>query len=137
MKNYLDIALKRFLGERVFFNGPIETQYYSEPVDIVVLENPTHAEFLALIGQSARHALRATLDGSTLYVWDASIAIHGDIRDSFGITGCEMTLRTDLVAINGEAGEPSDDELRALADQVHNSRAIKRAMGADMKVVFE
>lgn len=85
------------LFEQVYYNGEI-TPKWSNPVDIVILKNPSVYELRRQFAKTSipqycvRKELRALLTEDALFVWDSMIAEHTQVTNTFGIAGMHLYI---------------------------------------------
>lgn len=98
MRRFIDIC------DKIIAEGFFNAFTNSESGDYVeVFTNPSFKEFSSLFhdGYAGARGFLDTQDGGrpTLYVWDASIATHGDVDEGLGLWGqrCEWESPTSMV----------------------------------------
>lgn len=100
---------------------------------VPTIENPSRAEFVALLARSQYHVLRGMLGGGGLLIWDAALATH-DHRE-FG-DGERIVLTTDMVLYYPDADESEEDfeeVIQAQEDALEANRFLRIVFAGNVR----
>lgn len=127
MRKYIDIINEAaIISEGVFYKGPIKTLYGE--TEILILKNPSRAQFAGLKARSEYGEIRGLLDND-LFIWDGTDVTHSDVSRALHIDGSDLHLNDGHIEVNDVPDDLTDEQAAEMASWIKNSPHIHKLYG--------